>query len=135
MLTGFPWNVFGYALTNPLALAQGVALIGVWGLTFIAVAVFASPAVLADERGRHAPPVARAGRRGRRCWSGSRRYGAMRLATTPTAFVDGVRLRIMQPNLPQDEKFSYANKQQVMQHYLALSDRATGPQLDRACAR
>jgi apolipoprotein N-acyltransferase len=34
----------------------------------------------------------------------------------------------MQPNVPQDAKFSYGNKQQVMQHYLALSDRATGPQ-------
>src|SRR6202023_3639429 len=54
-------------------------------------------------------------------------YGAVRLATTPTAFVEGVRLRIMQPNLAQDEKFNYANKQQVMQRYVALSDRATGP--------
>jgi apolipoprotein N-acyltransferase len=51
----------------------------------------------------------------------------VRLATTPTTYVDGVRLRIMQPNVPQDAKFSYANKAQVMQHYLALSDRATGP--------
>ena len=39
-----------------------------------------------------------------------------------------MRLRIMQPTVPQDAKFSYANKAQVMQHYLALSDRATGPQ-------
>jgi apolipoprotein N-acyltransferase len=54
-------------------------------------------------------------------------YGTVRLATTPTTYVDGVRLRIMQPNVPQDEKFSYANKAPVMQRYLALSDRATGP--------
>jgi apolipoprotein N-acyltransferase len=33
----------------------------------------------------------------------------------------------MQPNLPQDEKFNYANRRQVMQRYTALSDRATGP--------
>ncbi len=46
----------------------------------------------------------------------------------PTSYVEGVRLRIMQPNLPQDEKFNYAQKQQVMSRYLALSDRATGPQ-------
>ena len=37
-------------------------------------------------------------------------YGAVRLARTPTQFVDGVRLRIMQPNLQQDEKFNYAAK-------------------------
>src|SRR6185503_6154903 len=54
-------------------------------------------------------------------------YGAWRLGRTPTAFVDNVRLRIMQPNLPQDEKFNYAAKQRVMSHYLELSDRATGP--------
>jgi apolipoprotein N-acyltransferase len=54
-------------------------------------------------------------------------FGTVRLATTPTSFVDGVRLRIMQPNLPQDVKFNYAAKQQVLDRYIALSDRATGP--------
>ncbi len=33
----------------------------------------------------------------------------------------------MQPNLPQDDKFSYAARKEVMSRYLALSDRATGP--------
>ena len=55
-------------------------------------------------------------------------FGAWRLAQNPTRFVDNVRLRIMQPNLPQDEKFNYAARQKVMKHYLSLSDRATGPQ-------
>jgi apolipoprotein N-acyltransferase len=55
-------------------------------------------------------------------------YGAVRLATTPTDYVEGVRLRIMQPNLQQDEKFNYSQKQAVMSRYLALSDRASGPQ-------
>ena len=55
-------------------------------------------------------------------------YGAMRLTRTPTRFVDNVRLRIMQPNLQQDEKFNYSAKQRVMSHYLELSDRSTGPQ-------
>ncbi len=126
VLTGFPWNTYGYALTTPLALAQSVALFGVWGLTFIAVAAFASPAVLADER-VDTP----------RAWLYPAAavavlavlgiYGTVRLATTPTAFVDSVHLRIMQPNLPQDDKFNYSAKQQVMQRYLTLSDRATSP--------
>ena len=42
LFSGFPWNTFGYALISPLWLAQGAALIGLWGLTFIAVAVYAS---------------------------------------------------------------------------------------------
>src|SRR5262249_27344266 len=127
LLSGFPWNTFGYALTTPLVMAQAVALIGVWGFTFIALAVFTSPAVLADEpadtRRPWLPPAGAVG-----VLIGLAIFGAIRLAATPTGFVDDVRLRIMQPNVPQDAKFSYANKAQVMQHYLALSDRATGPQ-------
>jgi len=48
-LSGFPWNTFGYALTEPLALAQSVSLTGVWGLTFLCIAICGSPAVLADD--------------------------------------------------------------------------------------
>ena len=50
LFSGFPWNTYGYALISPLWLAQGAALVGIWGLTFLAVAVYASPAVLADDR-------------------------------------------------------------------------------------
>ena len=49
----------------------------------------------------------------------------LRLARTPTQLVDKVHLRIMQPNLQQDVRFNYAAKQDVMNRYLALSDRAT----------
>ena len=127
LLTGFPWNAFGYALTAPLALAQSAALVGIWGLTFLAVAVFASPAALADDRSETARPwlpialaitvlVALAG------------FGAVRLASMPTQTVDGVRLRIMQPNIQQDVRFNYAAKQQIVDRYIALSNRVTGAQ-------
>ena len=127
LFSGFPWNLYGYALTGPLALAQSAAVIGIWGLTFIAIAVFASPAVLIDDRTDT-----------RRPWlpltlalmllAGMASYGFWRLSRTPTAFVDNIRLRIMQPNLQQDEKFNYGAKQRVMSRYLELSDRSTGPQ-------
>jgi apolipoprotein N-acyltransferase len=126
LLSGFPWNAYGYALTGPLVLAQGAAVIGLWGLTFVAVAAFASPAVLADERDASPrpwwPPLCAA-----LALALLAGYGAIRLKRTATSFVPGVHLRIMQPNLQQDEKFNYGAKQQVMRRYLALSDRATGP--------
>ena len=125
VLTGFPWNTFGYALTAPLALAQGAALIGIWGLTFLAIAAFASPAALADDRADT-----------KRAWlpvtlavavlATLAIYGALRLMNTPMSFVRDVQLRIMQPNLQQDEKFDYTAKDQVMKHYLDLSRRITG---------
>jgi apolipoprotein N-acyltransferase len=127
LFTGFPWNVYGYSLTGPLVLAQGAALIGIWGLTFVAVAVFAAPAVLADDRSdtrRPWLPLAL----GVAALAAIAAYGAVRINRNPTAYVDSVRMRIMQPNLQQDEKFNYAAKQRVMSHYLDLSDRSTGPQ-------
>ncbi|MEA2947951.1 MAG: apolipoprotein N-acyltransferase [Alphaproteobacteria bacterium] len=127
LFSGFPWNVYGYALISPLWLAQGGALIGLWGLTFFAVAIFASPAVLADDRADTRRPWL-APVLGAVLIAALAVYGALRLAANPTSYVDGVRLRIMQPNLQQDEKFNYAQKQQVMARYLALSDRASGPQ-------
>ena len=127
LLTGFPWNAFGYALTSPLALAQSASIIGIWGLTFIAVVVFATPALFADDRAETRMPWLPLAL-GLVVLGGLGGFGALRLARTPTHFVDGVRLRIMQPNLQQDARFNYAAKQQVMDRYIALSDRASGPQ-------
>jgi apolipoprotein N-acyltransferase len=127
VLTGFPWNTLGYALTEPLALAQTASLIGLWGLTFLSVAIFASPAVLVDGSSR-----------GRKPWMAPVTalllllavgiFGAVRLALRPTSLVANVKLRIMQPNLQQDVKFNYSAKAEVMKKYLTLSDRASGPQ-------
>ncbi|MCO5132576.1 MAG: apolipoprotein N-acyltransferase [Xanthobacteraceae bacterium] len=125
VLTGFPWNAFGYALTEPLALAQTAALIGLWGMTFLSVAIFASPAVLIDgkaARARLAPLAALV------LLAAMGAYGALRLVNNPTQLLAGPRLRIMQPNLTQDDRFNYSAKASVMRKYLALSDRATSPQ-------
>jgi apolipoprotein N-acyltransferase len=120
LFTGFPWNAFGYALTTPLPLAESVAIFGIWGLTFVAVAVFATPAVLADGARRSLMPVVLAGA----TLATLAAYGGLRLASHPTETVDGVRLRIMQPNIPQDERFSYAAKAQIMSRYVLMSQRA-----------
>src|SRR6202161_79342 len=126
-LTGFPWNTLGYALSEPLALAQTASLIGLWGLTFLAVAIFASPAVLIDGTSR-----------GRKPWIAPALafvvllamtvFGAIRLSQHPTVLRANTKLRIMQPNLQQDARFNYTAKAEVMKKYLTLSDRASGPQ-------
>jgi apolipoprotein N-acyltransferase len=123
VLTGFPWNTYGYAWAGSLTLAQSASLIGIWGLTFLTVTVFASPAALADDRIDTPRP-----------WlpfatsvlllAALAVFGAVRLATTPTEFEAGVQLRIMQPNLQQDQKFNYGAKDAVMRRYLTLSSAA-----------
>jgi apolipoprotein N-acyltransferase len=129
VLTGFPWNTFGYALTQPLALAQSVSLIGIWALTFLCIAICATPAVLADDvidTPRPYRPLAL----GLVVIIALMAYGTVRLSLNPTTFADGVTLRIMQPNLQQDQKFNYAAKAEVMARYIALSSRSTGPDVE-----
>jgi apolipoprotein N-acyltransferase len=120
--TGFPWNALGYALTTPLALAQTASVFGIWGLTFLAIAVGASLATLVDDPSET-----------RRKWlpfglaivtlAVLGGFGAARLGRAPTRPIEAVHLRIMQPNLQQDVRFNYSAKQEVMDHYLALSAR------------
>ncbi len=127
LLSGFPWNTFGYALTQPLALAQSVSLFGIWSLTFLCIAICASPAVLSDDVA-DTPHPRRAPLIGILILVALASYGVARLWQQPTEYVSGVKLRIMQPDLQQDQKFNYAAKAQIMERYLRLSDRATGPQ-------
>ncbi|GGC93143.1 apolipoprotein N-acyltransferase [Chelatococcus reniformis] len=126
VLTGFPWNAFGMALGEHVLLAQFASVVGLYGLSVIAVALGAAPATTGDAAGLKAvwlPPAA-AGL----LLAALAAYGALRLPVGPVATVPGVKLRIMQPNLAQDaRRFSYDNREPIMRHYLALSD---GP--DRA---
>jgi apolipoprotein N-acyltransferase len=126
-LTGFPWNAFGYALSEPLPLAQTASLIGLWGMTFLSIAIFASPAALID-RTPDRRPAWRAPAAAIALLIVMSIFGAIRLSLNPTTMVAGTKLRLMQPDLQQDAKFNYAAKAEVMKKYLALSDRASGPQ-------
>ena len=125
LFTGFPWNDFGMALTSAGPMAQTASLVGLHGLDIIAIVIFAAPATLID----------RAPRDGRRI-GGTMfaaaalamlmfAYGVFRLGANETEYVDGVALRLMQPNLPQDAKFRPENGAKILRHYLDLSERAT----------
>jgi apolipoprotein N-acyltransferase len=126
ILTGFPWNVPGMALGSNIVLAQAASLVGLYGLTLIAALIFASPATLATEttpRARWAAPAL-----GLLLLMMLAAFGAWRLAAGPLGMVAGTRLRIMQPNLAPDQKFIPANREEIVSHYLALSDKATSPE-------
>ena len=128
--TGFPWNAFGMALGGNGVLAQPAAFVGLHGLNVLAVLIFAAPACLADgHRGqrRTAPSMAPVALGlGLLALIGA--GGALRLWSAPAEMIPDVRLRIMQPNLPQDDKFRADRKDEILKRYMTLSDRATSPQ-------
>jgi apolipoprotein N-acyltransferase len=121
VFTGFPWNSLGLALGQNLWLMQAASLVGAHGLTLLAVLIGAAPAALGTGKtaaGRWGPVAAAAA-----ALAALAAYGALRVPSAPLATADGVRLRVMQPNLQQDAKFNPENAGAIMQRYLALSDR------------
>ncbi|WP_374545142.1 apolipoprotein N-acyltransferase [Rhodoblastus sp.] len=120
VLTGFPWNDFGMALGDNLVLAQTASLWGLYGLTILSVLIFSAPALLAQPGRRRVFYGALA------LLAGLGLFGFIRLSA-PSAEVKGVRLRIVQPNVPLED-FRIDRRDQLLEHYLSLSDRATSPQ-------
>jgi apolipoprotein N-acyltransferase len=122
--TGFPWNDLGMTLGANLTLAQIASVVGLHGLAFIAVAVFAAPATLWPAAGRGlrmAPTVAAVF-----ALLAIAALGADRLTAPASATVPGVRLRLVQPDIAQGVSFAPENKDAIVRRYLELSDRDGG---------
>lgn len=124
VLTGFPWNVLGYALTAPPTLMQAAGLIGIYGLTSWAVVIFAAPLVLAADTPGARPLLKR--------WLRPVTiaavpllcivaYGSWQLARPTPPDADGVRFRVVQPSVPQREKWLPQNQRSIFDTHLALS--------------
>ena len=131
VLTGLPWNSFGLALAAVPAWAQAASLVGQPGLTILAVLCAAVPATLFDQPLKRQTkwPIQ---------WHATGAItlvlacmtlgGLLRLTLHPTTFVDHVRLRVLQPNIAQDEKFTPAHRDEIMRAYLSLTAGGLGPE-------
>ncbi len=122
--TGFPWNSFGQAFGAFDTTAQIASVVGLNGMTFLALMIFAAFAPL-GARDRfwprwRLPALALA------ALAGVVAFGQWRLQTTAVAMAPDVKLRIMQPNISQREKHRLSG-QEVLSRYLALSDRGASP--------
>jgi apolipoprotein N-acyltransferase len=122
VLSGFPWNVLGYALTYPVALMQGAAVFGIYGLTLIAVLIFALPPVLWCEKPGRAVRIAAMAAALVPLLAGLV-FGHVRLALATRATVTGVKIRIVQPSVPQRDKWRPEHQQRIFLDHLDLSRR------------
>ncbi len=103
VLSGFPWNLIGYGWTASDEMIQLAALAGSFGLSLVTVLAAALPATLADGPGgaRRWLPTGLAAALLAAVWGG----GAVRLATADARAVEGVLLRLVQPNVAQHHKW------------------------------
>ncbi|KZM50820.1 apolipoprotein N-acyltransferase [Labrenzia sp. OB1] len=123
VLTGFPWNAFGYGVSGSLTLSQTASLVGIYGLTFLTLALAASPAVLADAR-----PL-----RQRLAALGAAItvlvvvavYGAVRIASVETQDA-ALDIRIVQPSISQKDKWRPEFRDTIFQTYLDMTEAPLG---------
>lgn len=121
VLTGFPWNLVGYAwagnFPGALSVLQLTAVVGIYGLSLVTVLAAALPARLGDlDRGRFwavlpallliALPAG---------------GGAWRLATASSDTVPGVVLRLVQPSIAQSLKNDPAAERNNFERLIRLS--------------
>lgn len=120
VLSGFPWNVLGYALTYPLPLLQSASVLGLYGLTLAAVLIFGLPLILLsapDGNTRKAVAVAIAVLP----LIAAGVLGHLRLAMADSETVPGVKFRIVQPSIPQREKWIAGNQERIFNEHVELS--------------
>lgn len=119
IFTGFPWNLTGYAFVDYAPLRQPAAWIGSYGLSFLAVfaAALLGVALAARDLVR---------------WSAlavfvvlstsTYGFGILRMAS-PSPEAPGTELRIVQGNIPQQEKWAAGSRDRTLTRYLGLSAR------------
>jgi apolipoprotein N-acyltransferase len=126
VLTGLPWNLIGYGVLATLPLMQMAALFGVYALSMLAVLLFASPAAI------FAPSETRlGGGKGMVALAGlmlvllglGYLWGERRLAAAPQDNT-GIRLRIVQADIDQAEKWRPENSSEIFTDYLDLTKSA-----------
>lgn len=104
IFTGFPWNLMGGVWGFSVEIIQSMSVFGVLGLSLLTVALAALPALFGYRRfgARRAwtAVLVGIGLLGA-VWAG----GAWRLAGALDQFVPGVLLRLVQPNVAQQDKW------------------------------
>lgn len=104
IFTGLPWNLLGYAWAGSDVMIQTSSVYGIYGLSLVTLLMAALPAtlVLAD------------GRRSLMRWPlllvpsllvGLYLFGTYRVPATPVATFPSLAVRLVQPNVPQNEKW------------------------------
>jgi apolipoprotein N-acyltransferase len=127
LFSGFPFDLLGYALTANDEMAQLASVVGVYGLTFLAALLAATPALIwpADERGlvRRLVPfflavAAIAAQIG---------FGNHRLATTTVMPRTDMKARLVQPMIVDHADWTLADPARVIDRLISLSETRLTP--------
>ena len=124
VLTGLPWNLPAYSWSASLPIMQSASILGAYGLSLLTILFGASLAELCVKpRIRIALPAIMLS-----LFALFWILGALRLSNTIIADVPNVRLRIVQPNIPETEKFGRDFVDRNWRRLILLSVAKRGPE-------
>ena len=119
LLTGFPWNLPGESWRAGSPISQVAALVGAYGLTWItlaAAAAFAAPLSGSDRRGQFAPPLVAV-----LTLAGFWAWGELRLRHAVAPDPGAPVIRVVQPDVKQEAKYSDDNLRSIFLRYIRLT--------------
>jgi len=120
LLSGFPWNLPGYAADASAALAQTASVTGIYGLTMLVLVWSLIPAMLWRPGGRPAFRLAAVSLVALGlCWAG----GTWRLSGQGPGLRDDVSVSIVQASIPQTMKWKRERRDDILARYLDLTAR------------
>lgn len=118
--TGFPWNLPAYAWEHVAILRQSMALFGAYGLSLVTAVLASAPVLLfIDEIPRRAALRGLAAAAALAATLAG--WGAWRLAGASDEMVADVRLRLVQPNIPQTLKWAPGQRRENFVNQLELT--------------
>lgn len=121
LFTGLPWNLIGYVWTVSTPVLQTAAVVGIYGLSLVTVAIAAAPAAVAGrDAGRLSGwmPVLS----GAALCVALFALGLARIASTDVGTVPGVKLRLVQANIDQKDKWALDKRRDNLVLHLTMSE-------------
>jgi apolipoprotein N-acyltransferase len=125
ILTGFPWDLPGETWPAGSAMSQVAALGGAYGLTWLTLAAAAGLFLVGEGRKGAAMAAAAAAALGLAFG-----WGAWRLAQPIAPAPGAPMVRIVQPDVRQENKYDQAMFDTIVQRYVALTARPSAIPLD-----
>jgi apolipoprotein N-acyltransferase len=124
ILDGFPWELLGYSQASVLPVAQLASLVGVYGMSAFVVLVSAASAFAALDRSRRRWRV---GAIVAALVLGVGVWGALRIrSATLTSSGAGIRVAVVQGNIPVDEKWDPKLRGPILDRYIGMTREAIG---------
>jgi apolipoprotein N-acyltransferase len=119
--TGFPWNPVASVWMPVVSMLQATSVVGTYGLGMVTILAFAAPALLGDAVGRDR---SRGLKTAGIAWGllvAVAAFGGLRLAMADGIAAEGPRLRIVQPNIPQIDKWKQDKRDTNLLRHIELS--------------